>query len=144
MKLSDKFMQDYKKLKEYANYHGYRTLITYRGVSFCGHLTNNITISTKNGEKNAIFEFAHELGHCVQFRQIWKNNDGDKEKVKEIYRKRDKSKIRFMWDEIRAWLWGWTILEMEEINKKGYILHAFKCTLSHLKTKPSSVKGDTK
>lgn len=142
MKLSDQFRQDYNKLKEIAQSYGYRTLITYRGVSFCGHLTKNITVSTKNGETNAIFEFAHELGHCEQFRKIWRDNNEDKDRVKEIYRQRDKSKIKFLIDEADAWIKGWSFLHQCKINKQGYIFHAIKCTLSHLKTKPNSVKGD--
>jgi hypothetical protein len=136
------FDRNFSLLKMEAAKMGYQVyLVSDRYVSSCGHLTKTINISKQNGEVNAIFEFAHELGHCIQFKKIWEKLNGDKELVKTYYRNRDKSKIKFLISEIDAWIKGYPILKRNNISVKGYWLHAFYCVASHLiKTKPNSVK----
>lgn len=137
------FDKYYNLLKMEAVKMGYQVkLIDSRYVSSCGHLTKHINISKKNGEIKAIFEFAHELGHCVQFKRRWNKLNGDKEKIKEFYRNRDKHKYKFLIDELEAWLLGYPILRRNKIDTKGFWKHVVHCWKSHLlKTKPNTVKG---
>ncbi len=141
MNLSNEFMNKYYILKEVAKEMGYKTIITNRGVSFCGHLTKEITVSVRNKENNGIFEFAHELGHCEQFRKRWIRLGEDKEIIKQYYRERDKSKFRFMLDEVDAWIRGYFLLRKNGIETKGYIAHAIYCVSTHFQTKPNTVKN---
>lgn len=135
------FNQNYKLLKKEASILGYSTyLMPNRYSSCCAHLSQVIHISAQSGEVNAIFEFAHELGHCLQFKKIWIEMDQNKELVKDYYRRKDKSKLSFIWIEIDAWIKGYSILKENEIVTKGYIIHAFYCVKSHLKTKPNRVR----
>ena len=136
------FDEHYLLLRNEASKLGYKTtVIPDRFASYCGHLSKTIKISKGRGDKNAIFEFAHELGHCYQFKKIWKKFNEDKEKVKEVYRNSDKSRIKFMMREIDAWIKGYPILKRNNIDTRGYMKHALFCIKSHIKTKPNSVKG---
>lgn len=137
------FEENFIKLRYIAAELGYIVSIIHnRYVSSCGHLTKHINISKKSGDIKAIFEFAHELGHCKQFKRRWDKMNGDKEVVKQFYRNRDKKKYKFMFDEFEAWLKGYFILKHNKINTYGYWRHSIYCLKSHLtKTKPNSVKG---
>lgn len=136
------FQENFDLLKQEASRMGYKTnIVSNRFVSSCGHLTKIINISKQSGDIESIFEFAHELGHCKQFTRRWRRLEWNKEMAKNYYRKRDKSKIRFMIDEIEAWILGYSILKRNKINTKRYINHSISCLYSHLvKTKPNSVK----
>ena len=137
------FDTNFQLLTKEANRMGYKvTLVSSRYVSSLGHLTKHINISKQSGEVNSIYEFAHELGHCIQFKLRWDRLNGDKEAVKQFYRNRDKSKMRFMFDELEAWVRGFSILYKNNINTKGFCSHTFHCLSSHFKkTKPNSVKN---
>lgn len=136
-----KFEISYELLRVEALKLGYKVnIVSNRYTSSCGHLTKHIHVSKKNGDGNAIFEFAHELGHCLQFKKVWSKLNEDKESVKNYYRNRDKSKIKFLVNEIDAWLKGYLLLKRNKIDTKGYWNHVFYCVKSHIKTSPSSVK----
>lgn len=111
-----------------------------RNSSICFHLSKNIYISLKNGDKNSIYEFSHEIGHCIQFKRRSRKFNNDEEKLKTFYRERDKYKYKFMIDEFEAWIIGFYILYKNKIGRKGFWKHTFYCLNSHLKeTKPNSV-----
>ena len=129
------FNDHYVKLKVEAKKLGYETLLlsnTY-GTAIVYHLNKYICITKKSGEVNSIFEFAHEIGHCLQFRKIWNKLNCDEDKVKDYYREKNKSKTLFLWDEVDAWIKGYFILKRNSIDTKGYIQHASHCVKSHSK-----------
>lgn len=130
------FSNDYRALGNEALELGYRVqLYEFAYTSKVHILTKNIHVTRKYGNDNALFQFAHELGHCKQFEKRHKKLNGDVELLKKFYSEMKKSKIRTMIDETDAWIKGYALLRKNEINTKGFIRHMAFCLKSHLMKK---------
>ncbi len=127
------FEKDFNKLCNEAAKMGYIyiRLINDKSTSSVGHLSRNIFISKKDGEQEAIFQFSHELGHCIRFRKRFKKVNGNKETILELYKNIKKSKLLFMIDELEAWVEGYIILSKNSIVRKGFWKYAIHCMKSH-------------
>ncbi|KLA04015.1 hypothetical protein OCE55_21120 [Bacillus paranthracis] len=71
-------------------------------------------------DTQTIYSFAHEIGHCIDFR----NGMLDFQE----YKRNKKYRIR---KEIIAWYLGYKLLRKLEIPVDGYIKHAAKCLGSY-------------
>ncbi|MGG2933858.1 hypothetical protein ABEO66_06720 [Bacillus pacificus] len=83
-----------------------------------------IFINRKEDDLDAktIYSFAHEVGHCIDFR----NGMLDFQE----YKRNKKYRVR---KEIAAWYLGYRLLRKLKIPVDGYIKYALKCLSSYLK-----------
>lgn len=115
-----------EKLKDEASKLRYRVVFSGGAKSnkACHDPNYVIFINRKEDDLDikTIYSFAHEVGHCIDFR----NGMLDFQK----YKRNKKYRIR---KEIIAWYLGYRLLRKLEIPVDGYIKYAFKCLSSYLK-----------
>jgi hypothetical protein len=122
------FEHNFELLKQEALNVGYiASLISNEYASRVMHDMKVIGISRKMGDTNAIFEFAHELGHCKQYEKIYQILKEDGKSARIFYQKSNQSKTRFLMKEVDAWIKGYSILKRNNISTKGYVKHASFC-----------------
>lgn len=127
------FNENFKLLEKEAFRMGYQSiLISDTFPSNCNPYDNTVNISMTHGEINAIYEFAHELGHCQQFNKVFELLKQDKKLALDLYFKTD-TKINFLIRETDAWIKGYSILKRNGIVSKGYFKHASFCLWLYIK-----------
>ncbi|MGH1260451.1 MULTISPECIES: hypothetical protein [Bacillus] len=114
-----------EKLKDEASKLRYR--VVFAGGSKSNKACHDpyyvIFINRKEDELNlqAIYSFAHEIGHCIDFRNG--TLDFQEYKINKKYR---------VQKEIIAWCLGYMLCRELKIPLDDYIEHAFKCLESYL------------
>lgn len=113
-------------LKQVANALQYH--ITRSERSSTKHLSWCIEI--RDGlDEGVLWEFAHEIGHVIQFRRK-KKASKDLSNLITIHKNR--SKVRILLDETEAWIIGFVICKLFNIKTKGMVKYAGKCLKTYL------------
>ena len=122
----------HKKLIDIAIGLGYTVCHTQGNRFYVSHFQPKmIVLGERINSKHVEFEFAHEIGHCIQFKQRFKSVTRDCD-IEDVLRKRKERKIQLIFDEIQAWIIGYQILIKYKIPCKGYWERAFHCIKSYM------------
>jgi hypothetical protein len=75
-------------------------------------------------DEGVLWEFAHELGHAIQFRRKKKATNSVSNLI-EVHKNRSKFKVLI--DEVEAWIIGYVICKLFNISTKGILRYSMKC-----------------
>ena len=122
----------HKKLMDIATSLGYVVCHTQGKRFYVNHFQPKmIVLGERDNHYHSEFEFAHEIGHCIQFKKRSKSVTKDCG-MENMLRKRKERKFQLIFDEVQAWIIGYELLIKHKIPRKGYWRRALYCIKSYL------------
>jgi hypothetical protein len=112
---------DYITLKQLANALQYKVVESDKSVI---KYTSWIIEVKSDKEISSLWELAHEIGHGIQFKRKVKINKSDS------HNSRGKTKV--IAEELFAWVIGFVLCKLFQINTKGMVKHSLKCLKTYL------------
>jgi hypothetical protein len=110
-------------LRKHANSLGYEVIPTSLRANAINFKHKVIYIPQYN-DLYTLYTLAHEIGHCVDYKN--NNFNTDRYKSNKMYR---------LWKEFIGWWNGLTICKLHQIPTKKYFKYAFKMWFTYVKQK---------